>query len=302
MANESGRRREVLRRGVDLGVIPATWPLDRYRLVIAPIEYLGSEVGAAQLTRFGEQGGRLVLTYWTGVVDAVDRRYLGGAPGPLRDVAGLWVEELDSHYDGEAQRDPVGPDQRLGAAGDGRRHMFCEVVQATTATVWARYAGEYDAGQPAVTCNRVGPGRAFYTAAHTDDRFLQAFYERWASELGLVSRVEAGLRDRVNLVERAGIRSRVAVSVEPHRGTAVGAVVGWRLPRGVSGGAGRDRPRFGFVWGSGARAVIVRLRHGEPRVAGVRGVVADLLRKATRYGTELLDGVAGPRDLVVRSP
>lgn len=32
----------------------------------------------------------------SGIVDQSDNVYLGGYPGPLRDMAGVWVEEIDA--------------------------------------------------------------------------------------------------------------------------------------------------------------------------------------------------------------
>ena len=46
-----------------------------------------------------EAGGTLAITYWTGIVDENDLVFLGGWPGgKLREVLGIWDEEIDALY------------------------------------------------------------------------------------------------------------------------------------------------------------------------------------------------------------
>lgn len=42
-----------------------------------------------------------MTTYWTGIVNESDLCYLGGFPGPLRNLLGIWAEEIDCLNDGE---------------------------------------------------------------------------------------------------------------------------------------------------------------------------------------------------------
>ena len=53
-----------------------------------------------RLTAFVKNGGTLVGTYCSGLVDANDLCFLGGFPGPLREVFGILVEESDALADG----------------------------------------------------------------------------------------------------------------------------------------------------------------------------------------------------------
>ena len=43
-----------------------------------------------------KNGGILIITYMSGIVDQSDNVHLGGYPGPLRDMAGVWAEEIDA--------------------------------------------------------------------------------------------------------------------------------------------------------------------------------------------------------------
>jgi beta-galactosidase len=67
--------------------------LSRYPLVVVPSLYLTTERAAANLRRYVEGGGTLLVSCFSGIVDDRDRVYQGPYPGALRDVLGLTVEE-----------------------------------------------------------------------------------------------------------------------------------------------------------------------------------------------------------------
>ncbi|MDP1183830.1 beta-galactosidase trimerization domain-containing protein, partial [Klebsiella pneumoniae] len=56
---------------------------------------------AGRAEAFGANGGHLVTTDWTGIVHESDLCYLGGVPGPRRNLLGIWAEEIVCLIDGE---------------------------------------------------------------------------------------------------------------------------------------------------------------------------------------------------------
>ena len=82
-----------LRAGLTADFAHPEADLSRYRLVIAPALYLITERAAANLRRYVEGGGTLVVSCFSGIVDERDQVYPGPYPGALRDVLGLTVEE-----------------------------------------------------------------------------------------------------------------------------------------------------------------------------------------------------------------
>jgi beta-galactosidase GanA len=74
-------------------VAPGT-DLSRYRLVVVPGLYMVSDADAQAITDYVSGGGRLVVTYFSGIVDERDRIRLGGYPGAFRDVLGVLAEEF----------------------------------------------------------------------------------------------------------------------------------------------------------------------------------------------------------------
>ena len=63
--------------------------------------YMVKEGMKEALEAYVEQGGMLITTYMSGLVDQSDNVYLGGYPGPLRRMAGVWVEEIDALAPGQ---------------------------------------------------------------------------------------------------------------------------------------------------------------------------------------------------------
>ena len=93
--------RQFWQRGIPVDVIDMEQDLSSYKLVIAPMLYMVRPGVAERIEAFVQAGGTFVATYWSGIVDETDLCFLGGFPGPLRSVLGIWDEEIDALYDGQ---------------------------------------------------------------------------------------------------------------------------------------------------------------------------------------------------------
>ncbi|MFM2055412.1 MAG: Beta-galactosidase BglY, partial [Pseudomonadota bacterium] len=183
--------------GVTVDVIESAVPLDRYRLVVAPMLYLLKPGVAESLRRFVAGGGTLVATYLSGITDRHDRCLLGGWPGDgLREVFGVWAEELDCLYD--ADRLEV---RAHGAAspftGSYAARHYADRLRLQGATAMAVYDGQFYAGEPAVTCNRFGAGEAWYVGSRNDRRFQAELAAHLIARLGLRRALPTSLPDGV---------------------------------------------------------------------------------------------------------
>ncbi|MEA4888537.1 MAG: beta-galactosidase [Clostridiaceae bacterium] len=173
-------------RGMTVDVIDSTKDLARYKLVVAPMLYMLRPGMAEKISRFVENGGTLVTTYATAYVNESDLCFLGGFPGPLKTVLGIWNEEIDALYDEE--RRSVTWNEHLYQARD-----FCEIIHLQGAEPIARYEDDFYAGKPAATVNTYGRGRAYYIAARLDDSFQNDFFGRLADELQLKKALDKDL-------------------------------------------------------------------------------------------------------------
>ncbi len=81
------------RDGVTVDFAHPSADLSGYKLVVAPASYLLSKADAANLTHFVEQGGTLLVSCFSAIVDENDAVHEGGYGAPLRDALGVTVDE-----------------------------------------------------------------------------------------------------------------------------------------------------------------------------------------------------------------
>ena len=93
--------RALRRKGYNTDIINMEHDLSRYRLVTAPMAYMFYHGYAEKLRVFAKNGGTLVISYWSGLVDETDKCYLEGTPHGLMEAAGIRAEEIDAFYDWE---------------------------------------------------------------------------------------------------------------------------------------------------------------------------------------------------------
>ena len=155
-------------QNIPADVVPVGANLDEYEVVLAPYLFIVEDETAKKFTSFVEKGGRLLLSTMTSIVDGNDRCHMGGVPGPLRKIAGLWAEETDALPPQQAM--PM-----LWATSDGEMteagtvSTLFDVVHLEGAQQLAVYGGnEFYAGRPAFSVNEWGEGRVYYASAIPD--------------------------------------------------------------------------------------------------------------------------------------
>jgi beta-galactosidase len=155
-----------------------------------------TEAAGNNLREYVENGGTLVVSYFSGIVDEHDAVHEGAYPGVLRDVLGLTVEEFSPLLQGGSVR-LTGPDGSE-LAGD----VWTEfVVPRGAETVWS-YADGLTAGRPAVTRHRLGEGTAWYVSTRLGQDGLDALLGRAAEDAAIAPRAE--LPHDVEVVRRSG--------------------------------------------------------------------------------------------------
>lgn len=187
----------LMRGGFGVDVIDQTIDLSPYKVVSAPMSYMLRGDFADRVREFVKNGGTFVMTYASGYVDEEDLCFLGGFPGPLRDVAGVWAEEVDALYPGEGNKFTY----------DGHSynvHEWAELIHPDADTkVLAAFESDFYAGMPAVTSHAFDRGTCLYIAGRTSESFLKAFYEKACAKAG-VKPIVAQLPYGVGATERVG--------------------------------------------------------------------------------------------------
>ncbi len=155
-----------------------------YDLVVAPMLYMTKEGVGESLTEYVRKGGTLVTTVMSGLVDENDRCVFGEYPGKLRDVLGIWVEEVDA----------LRPDESNEMVMNGEVHLpkdhygctfLCDLLHTRGAKALASYKSDFYAGMPCVTVNDFGQGKAYYIGTEPDEDFLQDMMDHVCLEAGV---------------------------------------------------------------------------------------------------------------------
>ncbi len=144
----------------------------KYRLLVAPLQYLMNPELEEKYISYVKNGGHLVLTMRTGVKDEhnlcmTDREL----PGRLSEIAGievldydcLWDTEVEINYQDQVYKGVVWSD-------------LMQLVSEHTKTM-ASYASEFYAGEPCVTAHPYGKGICYYIGTEPKEELMQALME-----------------------------------------------------------------------------------------------------------------------------
>lgn len=194
--------RALADQGVTADVVPVRGAWDDYEMVVLPSVYLLSEETTRRVRDYVVGGGRLVVTYYTGISDEKDHVWLGGYPGSIRDVVGVRVEEFMPMGD-----DFTGVPDRLGLSNGAVAHDIADVIGSVdgAATVLETFKDDPWTGMdgaPAIVAHTFGEGRSVYVGARLGRDGIALSLPEILDSLGMT---EAGGNDgRVLHVEREG--------------------------------------------------------------------------------------------------
>ncbi len=200
--------------------------LSGYKLVLAPAQYLLTAADAANLTRYVEDGGTLVVSFFSAIVDENDAVHPGGFGAPLRDALGVTVEEFLPLREGA--RHAV---QWSGSASATlHADAWQEDLVLHGADVKATYVDGPGAGNPAVTRHAHGTGHGWYISTRLDAASLGTVMTDVYADAGVApSGHPAGLE----VVVRRGDDADYAIAVNHRADDAAFAVSGVELLTGA---------------------------------------------------------------------
>lgn len=141
-----------------------------YKLLIAPVMYMTKPGMDMRIREFVKGGGTFVATFFSGYVDESDLVILGGYPGKLRDILGVWVEEIDA----------LPPHKQNHFFYQGRQYearLLCDLMHLEGAEALAEYEDDFYKGMPVLARNAYGEGQAYYVGTRSEEGFYQKFME-----------------------------------------------------------------------------------------------------------------------------
>ena len=213
--------------GVRADVVPAAQDFTGYDIVVAPVLHVVPTALADRLSSYVAAGGHLVTTYFSGIVDEHDHVWLGGYPGPLRDLLGIRIEEFAPLADDESAELDNGLSGTLWTDGITVTGEDVEVLAS------------YQSGAPAITRRTAGRGSAAYVSTRLGPDGLAPVLGELLSHAGVPSELPSELRGRVELAVRGDFWFLINRTAEPVEltgltGEILYGTLGLLEPRGVT--------------------------------------------------------------------
>lgn len=174
---------------ISVDFVEPTGDLSKYSVVLAPVLYMLKEGAADNIKNFVSNGGTFITTYFSGYVNENDLVSLGGYPAELRDMLGLWVEEIDAlPLD---MNNSINLVYKLNPMKDNYIcNMVCDIINLEGAEALAVYGSDFYKDKPVFTYNKYGDGLAYYIGSNPEQAFLNDFALRLAKENNLLLGIE----------------------------------------------------------------------------------------------------------------
>jgi beta-galactosidase len=178
--------------------------LAQYKIVFAPSLHLLSAGEADRLKLYVQNGGTLVGTFNTGLVDEHHMAPDTGFPHDLTDLFGLEVLEFD----------PLPPSEEnhltfKGAFPTSHMHparLWCDIIEPQGCQILATYAKDFYAGRPAITMNSFGLGKAIYIGTMSHQHFYHDLVSWLRQMCGLQPLLKVPENIEVSMRQKEGTR------------------------------------------------------------------------------------------------
>jgi beta-galactosidase len=174
--------------------------LSRYKIVFVPSLHLYSAGDADRLKLYVQNGGTLVATFNTGLLDDHSMAPDSGIPHNLTDLFGMEVQEFDTLPPSEENHltfKGLFPTSHLHPA-----KLWCDLIEPKECQVLATYAKDFYAGKPAITMNTFGLGKAIYIGTQSHQHFYDDLVA-WIRNMGglhpllkVPENIEVSMRER----------------------------------------------------------------------------------------------------------
>ena len=178
--------------------------LGKYKIVFAPSMQLLADAEVDRLKLYVQNGGTLVSTFNTGLVNQYHISPDTPYPVSMTDLFGLEVVEIDPISPGEENHltfKGTFPTSHLHPA-----KVWCDIIEPKGCQTLAVFSKDFYAGRPAVTMNTFGLGKAIYVGTMSHPHFYSDLVA-WLRQLcGLQPLLKVPENIEVSMREKEGTR------------------------------------------------------------------------------------------------
>ncbi len=193
--------RAFYRRNIPVDMVGYDVDFNKYKVVVLTTPYMMEQPLADKIKAYVENGGTIISTYLTAVVDSTDLCHLGGTPAlGLSEVFGLRVDEIDTYR----QFDKITATNSVAFGGkEYDLYSIAEHVVAHSAKALARYTAPDFTSDGALFQNSFGKGTAYYMAFQ-HNTFQEALADHVIAQCGLTPPMAVQAEDGIILRKREG--------------------------------------------------------------------------------------------------
>lgn len=152
--------------GVAVDFVKPYENLQSYDLVLAPALLMLNENEKANLEEYVKKGGKLHLTFRSGIKDEYNNMLMDTVPGMFKELAGIEVCDYDPQFEKQNKVSTV--------FGEGTTKLWCDIITPTTAKSLGIYTDDFYAGQSCFTVNQYGTGEVFYLGCDLDESAMDS--------------------------------------------------------------------------------------------------------------------------------
>jgi beta-galactosidase len=175
-------------RDVDVRVVDIALSELRYKLLILPGVTVMDDVSASKIRDYVRDGGTVVMTSYSAMVDESNQVFATTLPGRLSDVFGIRVSGFEeTEWMNELSR--VGLREKHLLLTYDERDLSCEstrfdVIEPTGADVLG-YIVSLDRDYPVITAHQFGAGTAIYVGLPARQEFLDPILDQLIVRLAI---------------------------------------------------------------------------------------------------------------------
>lgn len=167
--------RAALDAGISADIVGKTDNWMTYETVIFPVMILADDEITQKAEQYVKNGGTLVVTYGSGIMDNQEHVYLGGYPGAFRTLLGIRIEEFVAIDETDQITLDNGWKGTLWADDIPEVEQDCEVIAQIDNSAHDRGLR----GQAIVTRRSVGKGTAWYIGTKLSRTNAKDFFNKY---------------------------------------------------------------------------------------------------------------------------
>lgn len=169
-----------------------------YKLIIVPNQNIMDAKSAETIRKYVKNGGTVIMTGTSAYMDENSKVFTGPRPGRLSDVFGIRVASFNRNYDKwsfsentvKAEKNGQIREQLTVNRNGRKTYLDAEYYEALELNGAESFAEFENKNMCAVSVNRYGKGKAYYTAAEMDTNMLSWLIDEISDETGLTKPIE----------------------------------------------------------------------------------------------------------------